>query len=163
MISYKLEFQNTNNERIDKVIFDSISEAKKEMFRLIKEMGSEYYYTREAKRENYLWIDFGSHHEFFRIYFLESPQEYVQFNEAKIISNIPSESLLYRTTLQDKSITVSHYYGERMKYSYRIYYNIKYGKHYRFKIKNCKHNYKPKNISKQVENLIWRDGVFKLG
>lgn len=29
MISYKLEFQNANNERIDKGIFDSISEAKK--------------------------------------------------------------------------------------------------------------------------------------
>lgn len=72
MISYKLEFQNANNERIDKGIFDSISEAKKEMFRLIKEMGSECYYAREVKRENYLWIDFGSHHEFFRIYSLES-------------------------------------------------------------------------------------------
>lgn len=72
MTSYKLEFQNANNERIDKGIFNSISEAKKEMFRLIKEMGFECYYIREAKRENYLWIDFGSHHEFFRIYSLEN-------------------------------------------------------------------------------------------
>lgn len=163
MISYKLEFQNANNERIDKGIFNSISEAKKEMFRLIKEMGFECYYTREAKREDYLWIDFGNHHEFFRIYSLESPQKYIQSIEAEIISNIPPESFLYRKTLQDKTITIRRYYGERTKYRYRIYYNIKYGKHYRFKIKNCKHNYKPKNISKIVENFIWRAGVFKLG
>lgn len=65
---YKLEFQNANNERIDKGIFNSIAEAKREMFRLIKETGFECRYIREAQHDNYLWIDFGSHHEFFRIY-----------------------------------------------------------------------------------------------
>lgn len=68
MISYKLEFQNANGERIDRGIFNSISEAKKEMFKLIEEMGFKCRYTREAQHNDYLWIDFGSHCEFFRIY-----------------------------------------------------------------------------------------------
>lgn len=68
------------------------------------------------------------------------------------VLNKPPEVLFdWRTTTENDTITISHYYA------------IKYGKYYRFKIKNCKHVYKPKNISKQVENLIWRDGVFKLG
>ena len=68
MISYKLEFQNTDGKRIDKGVFNSISEARKEMFRLIRETGFECRYTREVQHENYLWIDFGSHYKFFRIY-----------------------------------------------------------------------------------------------
>lgn len=95
-------------------------------------------------------------------------QEYIQFNEAGIISNSPlasnnsPEPFLTRRTVQDKSITINCYYGSRPKFGRSIYYIMKYGKHYRFKIKNCKHNYKPRNISKQVENLIQRIGVFKL-
>lgn len=80
------------------------------------------------------------------------------------VLNKPPEVLFdWRTTTENDTITISHYYGERIKYSYSTYYAIKYGKHYRFKIKNCKHNYKPKNISKLFENLIWRNGVLKLG
>lgn len=83
--------------------------------------------------------------------------------QAFVLNKHPEVLFAWRTTTENDTITISHYYGERTKYRYKIYYSIKYGKHYRFKIKNCKHNYKPKNISKQVENLIWRDGVFKLG
>lgn len=103
MISYKLEFQNANNERIDKGIFNSISEAKKEMFRLIKEMGFECYYTREAKRENYLWIDFGSHYEFFRIYSLDiSPVVGISVGGENIQKDLITVDLYPNTDLECK-------------------------------------------------------------
>lgn len=65
-------------------------------------------------------------------------------------------------TTEDGLLIINRYYGERIKYSYSIYYVMKYGKHYRFKIKNCKYNYKPKNITKRVVNFIRSNGVFKL-
>ena len=71
MIKYLLEFQNYHGDRIECGYYNSIAEAKKEMFRLIKAMGFKCYYTRERGEENYLWIDFGKHHEFFRIYSLD--------------------------------------------------------------------------------------------
>lgn len=70
-MKYLLEFQYFHGDRKECGYYNSISEAKKEMFRLIKAMDFECLYTREVKRENYLWIDFGKHHEFFRIYSIE--------------------------------------------------------------------------------------------
>ena len=65
-------------------------------------------------------------------------------------------------TTADGLLIINRYYGERVKGSYTIYYAFKYGKHYHFKVKNCTHIYKPKNITKIVKNFIQKNGVFKL-
>lgn len=65
-------------------------------------------------------------------------------------------------TTEDGLLIINRYYGERCKGSYTIYYAMKYGKYFHFKIRNCKHIYKPKNIIKRVVNFIQRRGVFKL-
>lgn len=72
MTKYLLEFQNDHGLKKECGYYNSISEAKRAMFQLIKAMDFECLYTREVKRENYLWIDFGKHHEFFRIYSLDT-------------------------------------------------------------------------------------------
>ena len=76
----------------------------------------------------------------------------IPINEACVISFKPPEVLEPYKTVKDDVLIIDRYYGSRPKFGRSIYYIMKYGKHYRFKIKNCKHNYKPKNISMQVEN-----------
>lgn len=70
-MKYLLEFQDEYGDRKNCGYYNTISEARKEMFKLIKGMYLECLYTREVKRDNCLWIDFGKHHEFFRIYDVE--------------------------------------------------------------------------------------------
>lgn len=67
-MKYLLEFQDEYGDRKNYGYYNTISEAKKEMFNLIKNMYFKCLYTREIKRDDCLWIDFGKHHEFFRIY-----------------------------------------------------------------------------------------------
>lgn len=86
----------------------------------------------------------------------------ILINEACVISFKPPKALEYYETAKDDVLIINRYYGSRSKGGYTIYYAFKYGKHFHFKIRNCKHIYKPKDITKEVEDFIYKMGVFKL-
>lgn len=90
------------------------------------------------------------------------------YPEDKIIEGVcvktfkPPKNIGNCETTKDGLLIINCYYGSRTKGSYTVYYTMKYGKYYHFKIRDYHHVYKPKNITKQVKNFILEMGVFKL-
>ena len=70
-MKYELKFKNSKGEFTSLGICNDLEEVWTVIEAFLKEKNYVSYYYRTIYREDYLWIDVGSHSEFFYAYYLD--------------------------------------------------------------------------------------------
>lgn len=64
-MKYSVEFENREGNTIPCGIANDEQEAKRIMFDFLRNKGFKVYYIRSVNHQDRVWVDFGSHTEFF--------------------------------------------------------------------------------------------------